>query len=116
MVGVEINDSYVRRTLENGRIEEVAWQDLTEVRIITTADGPFAEDVFFVLIGAQGNACVVPNSAADSGFLLRLQRLPGFDRAKVAEARCRATDRQSLVWRRHAIVPPARPATGSRRG
>ncbi|MBB5914849.1 hypothetical protein BJY24_003716 [Nocardia transvalensis] len=100
MAGVEINDRFVRRTLDNGRIEEVAWHDLTEVRIITTADGPFADDVFFVLIGAQGNGCVVPHSAADSAFLVRLQRLPGFDNSKVIEAMGSVTDRQFLVWRR----------------
>ncbi|WP_280268285.1 hypothetical protein [Nocardia wallacei] len=100
MAGVEINDRFVRRTLDNGRIEEVAWHDLSEVRIITTADGPFADDVFFVLIGAKGNGCVVPHSAADTAFLVRLQRLPGFDNAKVIEAMSSVTDRQFLVWRR----------------
>ena len=37
MAGVEITDRFVRRTLDNGRIEEVTWLELTEVRIITTA-------------------------------------------------------------------------------
>ncbi|MBF6172452.1 hypothetical protein [Nocardia blacklockiae] len=110
MAGVEINDRFVRRTLDNGRIEEVAWHDLTEVRIITTADGPFADDVFFVLIGAKGNGCVVPHSAADSGFLTRLQRLPGFDNAKVVEAMGSVTDRQFLVWRRRSAATGTSPA------
>ncbi|ATL65938.1 hypothetical protein [Nocardia terpenica] len=100
MAGVEINDRFVRRTLDNGRVEEVLWQELSEVRIITTADGPFADDVFFVLIGARGNGCVVPHSAADTAFLMRLQQLPGFDHAKVIEAMGTVTDRQFLVWRR----------------
>ncbi|GAB4583454.1 hypothetical protein [Nocardia sp. NPDC127526] len=100
MAGVEINDTFVRRTLANGRVEEVAWTELAEVRIITTADGPFAEDVFFVLIGATGKGCVVPHSAADTAFLARLQALPGFDNDKVIEAMCSVTDKQFLVWRR----------------
>ncbi|MCM6777808.1 hypothetical protein NDR87_30410 [Nocardia sp. CDC159] len=100
MAGVEITDRFVRRTLDNGRIEEVLWQELSEVRIITTADGPFADDVFFVLIGARGNGCVVPHSAADTGFLARLQKLPGFDNEKVIEAMGTIQDRQFLVWRR----------------
>ncbi|NKY86411.1 hypothetical protein [Nocardia veterana] len=99
MAGVEITDRFVRRTLDNGRIEEVTWQELAEVRIITTADGPFADDVFFVLIGARGNGCVVPHSAADNEFLGRLQKLPGFDNAKVIDAMGTVGDRQFLVWR-----------------
>ncbi|WP_327143940.1 hypothetical protein [Nocardia sp. NBC_01327] len=100
MAGVEINDTFVRRTLANGRVEEVAWTELAEVRLITTADGPFAEDVFFVLIGATGKGCVVPHSAADTAFLARLQALPGFDNDKVVEAMLSTADRQFLVWRR----------------
>ncbi|MFF0500773.1 hypothetical protein ACFYU5_30555 [Nocardia aobensis] len=100
MAGVEITDRFVRRTLDNGRIEEVTWLELTEVRIITTADGPFADDVFFVLIGVRGNGCVVPHSAADTEFLARLQKLPGFDNAAVIEAMETVGDRQFLVWRR----------------
>ncbi|MBO0853321.1 MAG: hypothetical protein J2P18_06090 [Nocardia sp.] len=105
MAGVEITDRFVRRTLDNGRIEEVTWHELTEVRMITTADGPFADDVFFVLIGARGNGCVVPHSAADTGFLARLQSLPGFDNAKVLKAMGTSGDCQFLVWRRRSAAP-----------
>jgi hypothetical protein len=101
MAGVEINDKFVRRTLDNGRVEEVLWGDLTEVRVITTADGPFAETMFFVLIGAKGNGCVVPHSAADPAFLVRLRALPGFDNRRVNLAIGRAIDRQFSVWRRN---------------
>ncbi|WP_405489643.1 hypothetical protein [Nocardia sp. NBC_00511] len=100
MAGVEINDTYVRRTLANGRVEEVAWTELAEVRIITAADGPFAGDVFFVLIGSTGKGCVVPYSAADTAFLTKLQALPGFDNAKVSEAMGGSADRHFRVWQR----------------
>ncbi|MCX4097296.1 hypothetical protein [Nocardia sp. alder85J] len=99
MAGVEINDRFVRRTLDNGRIEEVAWQDLSEVRIISTSDGPFTDVVFYVLIGTRGNGCVVPRSAADSKFLDRLRRLPGFDGSKVAHAL--GTGVNQRLWRRN---------------
>lgn len=111
MAGVEINDTFVRRTLADGRVEEVAWTELAEVRIITAADGPFAGDVFFVLIGASGKGCVVPYSAADPVFLSRLAALPGFESAKVAEAMRGSADRQFRVWRRPA---PPRPGHGGR--
>lgn len=101
MAGVEINDRFVRRTLDNGRIEEVLWRDLSEVRVITTVDGPFAEAMFFVLIGTKGNGCVVPRSAADTEFLVRLRSLPGFDNRRVNQAIGTAVDRQFSVWRRN---------------
>lgn len=101
MAGVEINDTFVRRTLDNGRVEEVLWRDLSEVRVITTADGPFAEAMFFVLIGMKGNGCAVPHSAADRAFLVRLRSLPGFDNRRVNQAIGTALDRQFSVWRRN---------------
>lgn len=103
MSGVEITDRYVRRTLPGGRVEEVSWADLAEVRIITSADGPFADDVFFVLIGAKGNGCAVPRSEVGSSTLLdRLQALPGFDNDAVVAAMGCTTDHQFLCWRRRA--------------
>jgi hypothetical protein len=31
--------------------EEIAWKDLVEVGIVTTDEGPFQEDVYFLLLG-----------------------------------------------------------------
>jgi len=100
MAGVEINDIFVRRTLDSGRVEEVLWRELSEVRVITTADGPFAEAMFFVLIGTKGNGCVVPYSAADPALLLRLRALSGFDNRRVTQALASTIDCQFSVWRR----------------
>ncbi|MBU3061712.1 hypothetical protein KO481_09270 [Nocardia sp. NEAU-G5] len=100
MAGVEINDMFVRRTLDNGRVEEVLWRELCEVRVITTADGPFAEAMFFVLIGTKGNGCVVPYSAANPALLPRLRALPDFDDRRVTQALASTSDCQFSVWRR----------------
>ena len=46
---IRVDDRGVRRELPNGKVERVAWDDLVEVSIMTTSDGPVADDVFFVL-------------------------------------------------------------------
>src|SRR5205809_669935 len=98
---VEIDDRGVRRHLADGTREQVAWDDLMEVWIVTTSDGPFAEDVFFVLVGRGDTGCVVPQGAAESGSLLeRLQRLPGFDNEAVVRAMSSAEDARFVCWRR----------------
>ncbi|HZE96224.1 MAG TPA: hypothetical protein VE981_04285 [Planctomycetota bacterium] len=56
---IRIDDWGVRRELSAGEREEVSWEDLTEVSIVTTDDGPFVEDVFYRLAGRQGG-CLVP--------------------------------------------------------
>jgi hypothetical protein len=80
---------------------QVAWDDLLEVAILTTADGPFTEDVFFVLVGRGGTGCVVPQGAPEGSQLQeRLQRLPGFDNKAVIRAMSSADDATFVCWRR----------------
>jgi hypothetical protein len=97
---IEIDDTGVRRHLADGGVEEVRWDDLGEVRVITTSDGPFAEDVFFVLAAASGDhGCVVGQGFTDEAFLARLQALPGFDDDALIEAMSTAHEADFLLWR-----------------
>jgi len=34
--------------------EQIKWDEVVEIRIITTDEGPFREDVFFALVGTNG--------------------------------------------------------------
>jgi hypothetical protein len=98
---IRIDDRGVDRELANGKVEEVAWDDLEEVSVLTTADGPFAEDVFFVLAGRDGTGCVVPQSAPESGQLLELlQRLSGFDNEAFIHAMGSTGEARFVCWRR----------------
>ena len=83
-----------------GIVESVAWDDLQKVTIMTTDDGPLAEDVFFVLYGSDGG-CVVPQGAPQSDALLeRLQDLSGFDNEAVVRAMGCARNNEFLCWER----------------
>jgi hypothetical protein len=98
---IQIDDHGVRRELPGGKVEQVAWDDLWEVVVRTTGDGPFAEDVFFVLAGEDGTGCVVPQGAPESTRLLeRLQRLPGFDNAALIRAMSSTEEARFVCWRR----------------
>src|SRR5436190_1949269 len=75
-----VDDRGVQRLVDGRIVEQVAWDDLEGVDIITTDEGPRREDVFFVLHGKDGNGVVVPQETAVPKKLLeRLQDLPGFD-------------------------------------
>ena len=47
----EISDAGVRCTDPNGRVDVMVWSDLRRIEIMTTDEGPFSPDVFWVLIG-----------------------------------------------------------------
>ena len=101
MSGVTYDDTGVRRVTPDGRVEEVLWDDLVEIRIVTTSEGPFAEDVFWLLVGADGkNGVAVPGSAATDDMLDRLQGLPGFDNEQMILAMSSTDEAQFLCWQR----------------
>jgi hypothetical protein len=102
---VEFDERGVTRTRGEGSAESVSWAELEEVVILTTAHGPLADDVFWLLKGARGG-CAVPSEAAGMDALLaRLQALPGFDNEAVISAMACTEEAAFLCWRRGS--PPA---------
>lgn len=99
---VRLSDTEVVCERPDGKVERVDWADLQKIEVVTTSDGPFAPDVFWVLHGTDGG-CVVPQGATGDGRLLeRLQALPSFDNDAVIEAMCSTSDRRFLCWQRAA--------------
>jgi hypothetical protein len=98
---LQIDDAGVRREVGDRKVEQVTWDGLVEVCILTTSEGPFAEDVFIVLVGVGGAGCAVPLGAPESTQLLeRLQRLPGFDYKAVIRAMQSTGEEKFVCWRR----------------
>jgi hypothetical protein len=98
------DDTGVMRQLLDGSIEAVRWADLIEVRIITTADGPLAEDVFWVLVGPGQAGCVVAGEFAGP-LLPYLQKLPNFDNDAVIRAMSSTDQAEFLCWRKGGSTP-----------
>lgn len=94
-----IDDVGITRTARNLR-EHVAWVDIARVRIVTTDQGPWLEDVRFVVDGKSGGGCVVPHDlAVRSGLLEALQsRLAGVDHAAVIAAMGSVERREFTIW------------------
>ena len=100
-MSIFIDDLVVRRELGDGTIEEVAWEDLVEVQIVTTDEGPFVDDVFFLLAGRNGTGVCVPQGAPGSAPLLeRLQRLPHFDNDQVIQAMMSSKNARFVCWKK----------------
>src|SRR5687768_8226449 len=98
---VTVDDRGVRRVLGKGKVEAVEWKDLVEVEIVTTDEGPWVDDVFFLLVGGDGTGCCVPQGAPGSETLLdRLQALPEFDNGKVIEAMACSENARFVCWKK----------------
>jgi hypothetical protein len=95
---VQISPTEVSCVHPDGKIEQVDWDDLERVEILTTDAGPFAPDMFWVLLGSKGG-CVIPWGATrEQELLKRLQTLRGFSNEAVIEAAPSAEWRRFLCW------------------
>ncbi len=99
---VTFDDTSVRRVSPEGGVDEVRWEDLAEVRIRTTAEGPFGEDVYWVLTGADGEGIAVPGESMTDDLLDRLQSLDGFDHEQMVLAMGSTDEAQFLCWQRNS--------------
>jgi hypothetical protein len=97
---VTFDESSVKRVMQDGRIEEIAWAELEEVCIITTDGGPAVDDVFYVLTG-NGRGCAVPSEAVGMQALLpRLQALPNFNNEMAIKAMSSTSNAKFVCWQR----------------
>jgi len=106
---IQVDGSGILR-VDRGIREEVGWNDVEEIRIITTTAGPFREDVFFAFFASGSSGCLVPHDAAVRiGLLEELQaRFPNLDHDKVIEAMGCTSDRTFIVWKKAAVPPSVR--------
>lgn len=101
---VQVDDTGVIVVTNKGR-DEVRWVEVTRARIITTSDGPWGEDVLFVLEGTEGKGCVVPHDAAVRTKLLQEMqaRFEGIDDRKVIEAMGSTGRATFVIWEKRGI-------------
>jgi hypothetical protein len=99
---VTFTDDAVRRVRADGVVETIRWDEVHEVGILTTDEGPWQEDVFFLLIAADGmSGCCVPQSSDGCDQLLRrLQQLPNFDNEAVIKAMGSSCNAKFVCWKR----------------
>lgn len=95
---VVLSDEGVSCAGPNGVVEAVEWDDLKEVAIVTTDEGPFAADVMWLLLGEK-SGCMVPLGATGEDKLIeRLQALPGFNNEVMIDAMSSTSNRKFVCW------------------
>lgn len=97
---VSFDDERIVRHLADGRTETIRWDEIQRVSIVTTDDGPFVDDVFWVITGENGG-CLVPSETQGTKELLsRLQLLPDFKNEAVITAMGSTARAEFICWQR----------------
>jgi hypothetical protein len=98
---VSFDDELIKSSRPNGLVEKVKWYDLKAVIIETTDDGPFAPDVFWILVGGNQTGCVFPGGATGEKEILEemQKRLKGFDNETLIQAMGSCNNNKFLIWK-----------------
>ena len=98
---VELSEDAIICRRPDGVVESVTWDDLQTVILETNDLGPFAPDIFWLLIGANKGGCLIPAGATgDEDLLERLQKLERFDNEAVIKAMSSTNKQRFLCWQR----------------
>jgi predicted metal-dependent HD superfamily phosphohydrolase len=77
---------------------KVRWSEIIAVGICTTADGPFAEDLFWQFL-VPGHVVELPGAVVDEAAVATMQRhLPGLDSLKIVLAMGSTDHRVFRLW------------------
>ncbi len=95
-----VDDSGFTEVLPDGRQcgKTHLWSDVLHVGILTTDDGPWFDDVFFVIRTKTGDLCIASEDAQAKNLLEQFGRLPGFQWEKVVEAMGSTNDASFACW------------------
>lgn len=76
------------------------WDDLQAVEVLTTDEGPFLPDQFWVLHGSTQGFVIPWGATGERELLRRLQELPGFRNEAIVEASSLTENNRLLCWLR----------------
>lgn len=97
---VTISEQAITCQRPDGTTESVRLDDLQKVDILTTSDGPFAPDAFWLLHGTSGG-CSIPHGASGEKELTDLLlALPDFDHGAFIQAMGSTQEALFTCWSR----------------
>lgn len=108
---LEVDGVEVRLLEDDDVLQRLRWADLQQVDVVTTAAGPWNEDMFWVLSPAvDGGRVVIPNGVANAEVIPQLLQLPTFDKHRLVDALGSVSGAAFVVWQRdrsETNEPPA---------
>lgn len=97
---VSFDERAITRILSDGTVKKVRWDDLQEVGIVTTDEGPWVDDVYWMLVDSNGGCSVSKGTRGMNELLARLQQLPGFDNEVFTRAMGSTDNNEFVCWKR----------------
>ena len=104
---MEVDDRGVSYTDPDGQVSTLAWEELQLIGVETTSAGPFLEDVFFCLEGANTRIAIPQSAEGCKELVNRLTGMEGFDCSAFTKAMCSTHDAFFVCWKKKRPEEPA---------
>jgi len=95
-----LDESGLSEVSANGPGRKYLWSEVQHVGILTTADGPFSEDIFFIIKTDSQDICITDEQATRINLFDGFHHLPGFDYEQAAAAMCSTSEASFPCWDR----------------
>ena len=97
---VTINDNSVKVEHPKRATEEIDWEDIEEIRLINTDQGPWLPDVWLLLLG-KGKGCSLPQGAKGFDDVYDvISKYEGFNFENVIKSMSCTDNAQFELWRK----------------
>lgn len=78
----------------------IKWDEILEILVETNDQGPFADDVFFVLVTRDVEIKIPHSDSNAEELFMRLQNFEGFDDEVFIEAISSAENKRFVCWKK----------------
>ena len=93
-----ITDRSVRVEHPSRKPEEILWEDIREIRLVNTDEGPFLPDIWLMLIG-ETNGCSIPHGSKGYNDVYEIvSKYENFNFENVIKSMSSANNEQFLLW------------------
>ncbi len=98
---VSMDEERIRLKNErDGAEKSVLWNDLLQIVVETTDEGPWLEDMYYIFYTTSEPLVVPSESRGVSELVSKIAGLPGFDQAQYFAAVGSTDNKQFLVWKK----------------
>jgi len=99
---IKLNDEGVACHFPSkGKTDKIKWSDIALIQVLTTNEGPYVCDVFYVLTDKNDQGVVIPQDKKESKEVFeKIREFPGFDNKTFIEAMGSAQVKWFTVWKK----------------
>jgi hypothetical protein len=97
---IEITEEYAKVSHPKRPEEEINWNEIEEINIMTTDQGPFVPDVWLILMG-NGKRCSIPQGYSGwEDVYNKVSKFPGFDFENVIKSATSIENKTFNLWKK----------------